>query len=135
MPRANVNDRRSLEEIYGRADFEQDAARNAMADAAVHHGLRIESAPDPEGWFNLARARHQVGEVDGQDSLFLFPDHPSSASGGADGALYGPEEDPAGAHREDYGAFIDRVLESARTADFPSPIGRGEERLKGFHGG
>ena len=34
-----------------------------------------------------------------------------------------------------YRSFIDSILETARTADFQTPIGRGEERLRGFHGG
>ena len=34
-----------------------------------------------------------------------------------------------------YRAFIDSILQTARTARFQPPIGRGEERLRGFHGG
>ena len=34
-----------------------------------------------------------------------------------------------------YRSFIDRVIETARTAHFQEAIGRGEPRLKGFHGG
>ena len=135
MERANVNDPRSLEAVYGRTEFEKDAARNAKTDAAVHYGLRIESAPDEEGWFKLVRASHHVGEARGQHSLFLFPYHPSAGSAGpGDEAAGGREGSPA-EHAEDYEAFLERVLEAARTAQFPGPIGRGEERLKGFHGG
>ena len=45
MPRANVNDRRSLEEIYGRTEFEQDAARNAMADVAGARAGKVARLP------------------------------------------------------------------------------------------
>jgi hypothetical protein len=34
-----------------------------------------------------------------------------------------------------YRDFIDGVIEAARTAHFLPPIGRGEGRLRGFHGG
>jgi hypothetical protein len=36
---------------------------------------------------------------------------------------------------DDYRAFIDQLLDTARNAQFKPDIGRGEERLKGFHGG
>jgi hypothetical protein len=34
-----------------------------------------------------------------------------------------------------YRGFIDRVIETARNAHLQDDIGRGEPRLKGFHGG
>ena len=57
MHKANVNDRASVEAIYPQVAFDEDAGRNALADAPVVHGLRIDSAPDPQGWFALAHAR------------------------------------------------------------------------------
>jgi len=135
MQRANINDRQSVEALYGCADFDQDAARNSRPGAAIWYGVRIESSPDEAGWFALSRAQHHVGEVRGQDSAFLFPHEASlQRAGPGDGAPSAPEDTPA-SRRDDYEAFIDRVLQSARSARFPNPIGRGEERLKGFHGG
>jgi len=132
MQRANVNDRQSVVSVYGRTDFERDAARNARTDATVYEGLRIESSPDQEGWFNLVRTRVHVAEAKDHHGAFLFPYHRFS---GAAGPGEMTEADPPTDHGQDYEAFLDRVLETARTAEFPGPIGRGEERLKGFHGG
>lgn len=142
MPEVNANDRASVERLYGPDEFEQDAARNSLQNAAVLHGLRIMSQPDEAGLFELTRAKQQTGErnLEG-DTVFLAPFLASDA--GSD--LVAPEAaigqgDPAmpdGAGREQragYAAFIGRVIEAARTAHFKTPIGR-TERLKGFHGG
>ena len=138
MHKANVNDRASVEALYPREAFAEDAGRNALNKIAVLHGVRIESAPDREGWFGLARARHHVGEAgEGAQAIFLAAQEPHLAA-----PLVGqePESAPSEAAAEatradEYDAFVDRIIETARTADFPESIGRDEPRLKGFHGG
>jgi hypothetical protein len=139
MHKANVNDRASVEAAYPQAAFDEDAGRNALADAAVVHGLRIDSGPDAQGWFALARARHHVGELTGfKEAVFLRPEEPHLAAPLLGKDPDGRAEDPAAGpekRRREYAAFIDRVLETARTAEFTPPIGRDEPRLKGFHGG
>ena len=138
--KANINDRESVEALYPRDAFEEDAARNAFGNAQVVYGVRIDSVPDEEGWFRLTRARHHVGELTGlTGAIFLAADGPhlsatllgSEAEGGAP---TGPGVTPETPGRE-YQAFVDRILDAARSADFPEPIGRGETRLQGFHGG
>ena len=44
------------------------------------------------------------------------------------------DEDPGEAD-DDYRSFIDQLVETAKGARFKPDIGRGEERLTGFHGG
>jgi hypothetical protein len=140
MHRANINDRQSVSALYPQTAFEEDAARNEVGDAQIVHGLRIETSADEQGWFQLARVRHHVGELTGfKEAIFLAPNRPqlSAVLLGADpegAAAPGPQANAA-TRQEEYEAFIDRVLEAARHADFPDPIGRGEERLRGFHGG
>lgn len=139
MHRANVNDRGSVEALYTRAAFEEDAAKNALADTAVVYGLRIESAPDAEGWFRLVRTRHHTGELTTvADAVFLHPEEPHLAApllgSDPDGTAQNPDAMPE-KRRLEYAAFIDRVIETARTADFADPIGRNEPRLEGFRGG
>jgi hypothetical protein len=142
MSSANLNDRSSLERIYPRDAFEQDAGENSRAKASILKGIRILSPPDDSGAFELARASQHVGEGDPEgDTLFLAPylGDEYAALQRMDTAYGGPEEkgdalakvEPRG----DYEAFIGKVLQAARSAEFKKPIGKGEERLRGFHGG
>ena len=142
MPKAKIGDRASVERLYPRADFERDAGENARADAAVHRGLRIVSPVDAEGRFSAERAARHVGEDDPQgDTVFLAPFlaeasaplQPGSAYGG--GIEMGAPEEVATRKADEYSGFIDRIIAAAKAADFKSPIGRHEERLRGFHGG
>jgi hypothetical protein len=137
MQSARIDDRGSIEAIYPPAAFDADAARNAVGDADILHGLRIEAAPDAEGWFIFSHSRQHAGEAkDPTEALFLFPDgeHLLAAAASSlraeDGTTAGPDE-----RREAYMRFIDRVIEAVRAADFKKPIGRGEGRLEGFRGG
>ena len=148
MTTASIHDRASVERLYPRDAFEADAGMNARGKASVLHGLRILSGPDADGAFRLARGSQHVGEVHVAEAqgrgngLFLAP-----TLGANFAALmqrdtdYGGEEEKADAMRSvdaraaEYEAFIDRVIAAAQAADFEEPIGRGEERLKGFHGG
>lgn len=143
MPQANVNDRASVEQIYSLEQFRRDAGANSMAKTAVHHGVAILSPPDAEGAFEARRLARQVGENDPEaDARFLAPflrsdaasfaQKPESYGGTAE---RGSPLDKAEQKNDDYAAFVTRVLEVARTAEFKGSIGDGEERLKGFHGG
>jgi hypothetical protein len=142
MPEANVNDRRSVERLYPREDFEREAAGNSDAKAMVHRGLLIVSPVDREGRFSAERASRHVSEGDPEgDTVFLTPflaqaDAPlrqSEAYGGAvqtgDVLAGGPQKG------QDYRAFVDRIIQAAKSAEFKTAVGRDEERLHGFHGG
>jgi hypothetical protein len=144
MPEASIHDRITIERLYPREDFERDAGENARAEVAVHRGLLIVSAVNAEGRFTAERTSRHVGEDDPEsDTVFLAP-FPTEASAPLQqgGAYGGPVETGTGtapdreARKADaYRVFIDRIVEAARTADFKPAIGRGEERLRGFHGG
>jgi hypothetical protein len=141
MGSANLHDRSSIARLYPRDAFERDAGENARGKAPVLKGVRILSAPDAAGSFELAPARRHAGEQEEDDnSIFLAPHlgdesaalHPSAGYGGAEekGDALKTIQSPG-----DYEAFIDRILAAAQSAAFEQPIGRAEERLKGFRGG
>jgi len=141
MSSANVNDRESIERLYPRQAFDEDAARNALPDAAVHSGVTIASAPDASGAFTLMRAQQHVGERDPEgDTIFLLAMSARSEQALAPSSGYGGTVETGNAPAEgrdepdDYAAFIARIIEAARSATFKEPIGK-DERLKGFHGG
>ena len=148
MTSASINDRASVERLYPREAFEEDAGSNARGKSTVLRGVRILSGPDARGEFRIARGSQHVGEVHVGEAqgrgngLFLAPDLGANFAALAqkDTDYGGAEEksDAIGsvaARGAEYDAFIDRVIAAARAADFEQPIGRGEERLKGFHGG
>jgi hypothetical protein len=137
---ANVNDRESIARVYPREAYEEDAGRNALAKTPVLHGVRILSQPDEAGSFRLARAHHQVAERDPEgDTVFLAPYLGDELDALQRNPTYGGPEEKDGLSvvdpRGDYEAFLDRIVEAARSARFKGPIGKGEERLRGFHGG
>ena len=71
---ANIFQRETIEAIYPRDVFENDADLNSTADAVILHGVFIGSAPDEQGQFRMARATRQVGEAPHEPgSLFLPP--------------------------------------------------------------
>jgi hypothetical protein len=118
MARANINDRGSIERIYPPDAFAVDAADNSKQPGnQVLHGVRIASAPDAHGAFELERASRQVGEVGG--ALFLAPFRRDPAGG-----------DPAAG----YDAFIEEIIAAAPCFGFreeTSP-GIGDPRLHGL---
>jgi hypothetical protein len=140
MQCVNINKRETLEAYYPQDSFLHDANHNAMARTPVMHGLCILSAPDAEGTFKITKAHHSVAEegVD-HDVVMLYPRRDD------DNHWFDKSEPDAtkAVHIKDhpidlshlYGDFIDRVIEAARNAHFPTSIGRGEPRLQGFHGG
>ena len=138
MPTANINDRKTVETIYPAAAWEQDAARNSRGYAAVTYGVTILSAPDAGGAFEMSPTSHHVGENDPEGDTVFVPAFEADAAAAQDSGTYGGSlADVADTPNDgsDYARFVDRVLEIARTAQFKPPIGKGEERLKGFRGG
>ncbi len=138
MARANINDRSTIENLYPKSEFDQEAAGNSRGKAAIIKGLKILSAPDAQGEIELARASQHVGEsAPDTDSIFVAA-YRAGASIADNGTAYESSTAPTSDNRDegaDYRNFIDEVLEKARSAQFQPPIGKGEERLKGFHGG
>jgi hypothetical protein len=134
MKAANINDRASIEQIYPRAVFEREAQANTRAKASVIYGVRIHSMPDESGAFQLIRASHHVGEDERQSgSVFLCPFAQEVAyveQGNDDGAVE-PRRD-AGIVRGDYDAFVDKIIDTARTARLDEAPGRGDMRLQGL---
>lgn len=126
--RANIHERQSIEKIYPRAVFEQEARSNLRAKTTVQHGVRIHSMPDDRGEFELTRATRHIAEAeDGANSAFLCPYAQAPTAGGESS---GPKETgppPSAA----YDAFIDQVLETARRVRFDRSPGPGEVRLMG----
>jgi hypothetical protein len=140
MQSVNINQRDTIESYYPLDSFVHDANQNARGKTAVMHGLRILSAPDGEGAFKITKAQHNVAEdASHEDTLFLYSVRDDDNNwfdreeADASKAVHAKEH-PVDVS-ELYRGFIDRVIETARTAKFQSNIGRGEPRLKGFHGG
>ena len=117
--KANVNDRASIEAVYSYEAFRTDAARNSVGNASVLHGLTILSQPDAAGLFEIAAAKRQSGERDPEGDTVFVPPFLESEDSAEDGG---------------YAAFVDRVLELARSVEFKRPLGQ-DPRLAGFRGG
>jgi len=112
MSKVNANDRGTLERAYPRDAFASDAARNE-APNAVQYGVRVGSAPDESGCFELERANRHAGEP--ETPYFLVP------------AL-------APASGRDYAQFLDDIIAAAKRFGFrvdESP-GFGDARLRGL---
>jgi hypothetical protein len=98
--------------------------------------------PDGNGNFTAERTSRHVGERDPEgDTVFLAPYLGRAYAPLQQSEAYGGAEESADAaataanKADDYDAFIDRMIAAARSADFKPPIGRAEERLRGFRGG
>jgi hypothetical protein len=132
---ANIRDRASIERVYPEQAFALEAGQNSRAKATVQSGVRILSNVDAKGDFEIERASRQVGEVAGPDeAIFLSPDLVSAADALVEGGGYGTtiqrESGPDAHKAADYVAFIDRIIEAAKQAEFrPAPAG--DERLRG----
>jgi hypothetical protein len=140
MQSVNINQRDTIESYYPLDSFVHDASQNARGKALVMHGLRILSAPDADGTFKVSKGQHNVAEDDdNHDALFLYSVRDDDNNWFDKGEADASKAVHAKEHPVDvsdlYRSFIDRVIEAARTAHFQNDIGRGEPRLKGFHGG
>lgn len=142
MPDADIHDRSSLERLYPREHFDRDGGENSDAKATVHRGLLIVSPVDQNGRFSAERGSRHVGESDPEgDTVFVAPflvqDYGPLQQAGAYGGPAETGDALAAVERkaQDYQAFLDRIVEAAKAAEFKPAIGRHDDRLRGFHGG
>jgi hypothetical protein len=140
---ANIFRRETVEAIYPRDVFENDAGLNSTADAVILHGVFIGSAPDEQGQFRMARATRQVGEAQDQAGSLFLPPYLGKAygafslQGGSKGAVI-ENRDIMEPHLEEYIAFIDELIRAARNLCGPtaqSDVGSGGDRFRGLRGG
>ncbi|HTW53611.1 MAG TPA: hypothetical protein VME45_17095 [Stellaceae bacterium] len=134
MARVNIHDRASLEQAYPAKAFAGDAAQNERASHELRHGVRIGSAPDAAGWFDLERATRHIGEPD--TPYFLAPARRAEElveRGHHHAARQDSRPHPAAG----YAGFLDDIVAAVKRFGFraeESP-GRDEPRLKGLRGG
>src|ERR1700746_3212371 len=130
MPTANIQRRKSIEQVYPRDAFASDAAYNGQVTKEVILGVRILSEPNDNGDFVFERSSHHVGEV--ATPTFLAP-HRREES------LATTEEDPRAIKagllnpQEGYVEFLVDIIRAAQKFGFEpenSP-GRNEPRLQG----
>lgn len=124
VSQANIHDRRSIERIYPPDAFAVDGAENQKQPAnELVKGVRIASAPNQGGSFELESAAQQVGEVPG--TVFLAP-YRLTCPG--QGAVANP--DP----HDGYDAFIDDIIAAAQelAATAQASPGPGDPRLRGL---
>ena len=122
MAKANIHDRGSIERVYPPEAFARDAAENDRPDVGLLHGVRIGSAPDQAGDFDIEAASRGTGEVPG--AVFLAPFHRDPPDGRASA---GP--DP----RHGYDAFVAEIIDTAQRFGYcaaTSP-GPGDPRIRG----
>ena len=132
--RVNIDDRRSIARIYPPEAFAVDAAQNQKQPANPRvQGVRIVSAPDQSGAFELERASQHVGEMgESAGAVFLAPFRPlpaAAAAPPADGRAVAANDPGAG-----YEAFLDDIIRTARQFGYRrerSP-GPGDARLRGL---
>lgn len=142
MPEANIGDRSSVERLYPRETFDRDAGENSDAKATVHRGVRIVSGADANGRFSAEQGLRHVGESDPEgDTIFLVPFLMQSSAPFQQTDTYSAPAETGDAlavserKDQDYQAFIDRVVEAVKAAEFKPAVGRNDDRLRGFHGG
>jgi hypothetical protein len=130
MTKANIHDRGSISRVYPPDAFARDAARNEEP-ASLTWGVRILSAPDAAGEFELEAGAQHVGEAAGVP--FLAPYRRIAALAGRappGGPQQVAEPDPsAGDWR-----FLDDIVATASRSGFvpeESP-GPGDPRLRGL---
>jgi hypothetical protein len=109
----------------------RDANANARAQASIHRGVRMMSALDEKGSFDLARTSRHVGKTGaGSGAIYVCPyahdtshnvDYPASARSAAASS---------GALANAYDAFLDQIIENASKAPGTAP-GAGDVRLQG----
>ncbi|TWA74294.1 hypothetical protein FBZ82_101309 [Azospirillum brasilense] len=139
MQTANIHDPSSIESVYPRSAFDNDARQNARDKEAVEHGVMILSMPDADGNFSLKPSQRHVGEPETTThSIFLSPTLENSEYGAIkpSGSGYDGPIEPAEASEtsgDPYRSFVESLIQAARGADFPPQPPA--ESLKGFRGG
>jgi hypothetical protein len=134
MARININDRAALERAYPQDAFASDAARNERVPNPLQHGVRIGSAPDADGWFEMERGTRHTGEP--ETAYFLTPARRAEELVDRRG-YSAPVQVAAPAPGRGYAQFLDDIVAAAerfgfRKEDSPGP---GDVRLRGFRGG
>jgi hypothetical protein len=114
MATANIHNRSSIELIYSPEEFDRDSVENDRPGIDVLKGVRVLSAPDEHGNFELASAAKHIAEAG--DSIFLVP----YRSGQSDS-------------EKAYHLFVRDIIEAAQrdgyvAADSP---GQGDPRIRG----
>src|SRR5215471_10083270 len=111
MTKANSRRRQSLERVYPPDALASDAAENGLATNQVVLGVRILSAPDAAGDFELERTGQQVGEA--IPPTFLAPqrreERPIDA-GGDSPAIQSARLNP----RQGYEDFLADIVNAAQ---------------------
>ena len=123
MAKANIHDRKSLERVYPPESFERDAGENDRQGGGLLHGIRIGSAPDQAGNFELEPASLHAGEVPG--AVFLAPFHRAILD------KHAPADcDPRG----EYDAFVAEIIDLARHFGYRAETspGPGDPRIRGL---
>jgi hypothetical protein len=130
MPTANIKRRETIERVYPPDAFASDAAQNSQTTNQVRLGVRILSAPNADGDFELERSSQHVGEA--ASSTFLAPHRKergvNSEQPGLQPDIIAPDS------RDGYADFISDIVAAAEQFGFEpekSP-GRAEPRLQGL---
>jgi hypothetical protein len=131
MATANIQHRKTVEEVYPPDAFASDAAYNGQVTNEIILGVRILSAPNAEGDFIFERSSQHVAEV--ATPRFLAPHRRQEILTNTE------ENSPAiGAARPrlptGYVEFLDDIVAAAQQFGFDpekSP-GRDEPRLQGL---
>jgi hypothetical protein len=71
MSSGNIKRRETIERVYPPDAFASDAAQNSQTTNQVRPGIRILSAPNADGDFELERSSQHVGEA--ASPTFLVP--------------------------------------------------------------
>lgn len=119
MAKAKIDDLSQLRRIYPPEAFAADAAQNDLPSSAILKGVRILSAPDAAGEFELEPASRQIGEA--AAAPFLAPHRRQS-------------DRPDAASRAGYEQFLQDIADTARRFGFEaeqSP-GPGDPRIRGL---
>lgn len=119
MATAKIDDLTLLERIYPAETFAADAAQNDLASSTVLRGVRVLSAPNDDGEFDLEPGSRQVGEA--AASPFLAPHRQAGDQAGA--------QSPAG-----YRQFLQDIVEAAQRFGFEAEDtpGQGDPRIRGL---
>ena len=131
MAKVNANDRASLERAYPADAFAGDAARNERSTEPLVHGVRVGSAPDAAGWFELEPATRHAGEPETPHFLTPIRRREEMTDQGQAPSQAAPPQPGDG-----YSRFLDDIVAVARDFGFrreDSPSR--DRRLRGFHGG
>ena len=130
MPKANIHRRSTLEAVYPPDAFASDAAQNGRVPNTILSGVRVLSAPDAAGDFELERSAQQVGEALSANFLTPHRREDRTVDAGRDSpTAVSAEPDP----QAGYAAFLDDIVTAAQRIGFKpeeSP-GLAEPRLRG----